>query len=140
MGRLTIGHFAATGRQDCGNTLDATELRDAWVALGRPSDPEAAINVVRHSWGDDSDAKVAWLDQCDEDAFNVSSNPRDGKLDPEACYIAWRDAWQTCAVAWVKSRWAAWNTCSACERVFLESDGDYGPSTPHASVCWSCDH
>lgn len=110
---LTYGDFYATGIQDCQNVIDYSEHKDAWIALGRPSDPEASVNIVRHTWGNDSEAREAWLDQNDD--FE--------KLDPDHCYESWRDGWIATAQRYVARWMREWNaerwsgiTCDHCSK------------------------
>lgn len=49
------------GAWDCSHAYDPSMHRDAWLALGRPSDPEAAINVVRKAWADNFDDEESWI-------------------------------------------------------------------------------
>lgn len=109
MAKLTYGHFALQGVQDCENVMDVSEHRDVWETIGRPTDPEAAINVVRKAWGDEADVREDWIAQ-----LHI---PDLEGLDPVRCYEAWRDAWQDCAAGYVrdlvKREWTA-GRCEVC--------------------------
>lgn len=100
--KLTYGDFTRTGWQDCSNVFDVSEHHEAWLSLGKPRGPSAAKKVVREAWGDDDDAREAWLEQAD-----VGDMIEDG-LDPRAAYAAWRDAWQDCAESTVKAKLKDW--------------------------------
>lgn len=100
--KLNYGDFTRTGWQDCGNVFDTSEHRQAWARLGKPRGATAARRVVREAWGDDADAREAWLGQADVDEII-----EDG-LEPRRAYEAWRDAWQDCATSAVKERIEEW--------------------------------
>jgi hypothetical protein len=100
--KLTYGDFTRTGWQDCGNVFDVDEHHEAWLRLGKPRGEGAAKKVVREVWGDDDDARAAWLEQQD-----VGELVEDG-LEPRQAYVAWRDAWQDCATSAVKHAMKDW--------------------------------
>jgi hypothetical protein len=100
--KLTYGDFTRTGWQDCGNTFDPRDHREAWRRLGKPRGASAARAVVREAWGDDDEAREDWLSQAD-----VGDIVEDG-LDPRLAYKAWRDAWQDCAESAVKRDLEEW--------------------------------
>jgi hypothetical protein len=100
--KLTYGDFTRTGWQDCGNVFDVDTHHEAWVRLGKPHGLAAAARVVREAWGDDDEAREAWLEQADVDEI-----VEDG-LEPRRAYAAWRDAWQDCATSAVKERIREW--------------------------------
>jgi hypothetical protein len=100
--KLTYGDFTRTGWQDCDNVFDVDSHYDAWVSLGKPRNEGTAKKVVQEAWGDDDEARKAWLDQND-----VGEMVEDG-LEPRRAYIAWRDAWQDCATSAVKSYIQDW--------------------------------
>jgi hypothetical protein len=102
MSRLTYDDFYRTGIQDCGNTFDVSDHRDAWRRIGKPHGASAAIDTVKAAWGDDGDAYEAWLEQAD--VVELSEH----KLDPRATYKVWRDAWQSCAASRVKAKLPEW--------------------------------
>jgi len=100
--KLTYGDFIRTGYQDCANTFDVSDYRDAWRKLGKPHGSNAARRIVRAVWGDDDDAYKTWLSQADVDEILG-----DG-LDLRSAYKAWREAWQGCAESAVKARLLEW--------------------------------
>jgi len=100
--KLTYGDFTRTGWQDCGNVFDVDDHYDAWLSLGKPQGADAARKVVREAWGDDDEAREAWLEQAD-----VGEIVEDG-LEPRRAYEAWRDAWQDCAESAVKADIKEW--------------------------------
>lgn len=102
----TLAEFASVGAWDCSHAIDACDMREAWCAIGCPTDPEAALNVVREAWRDAEDGKADWLAQ--QDGF-------DG-LDPEACWRAWSSGWQARAVSYVRGWMPAWAQARQEER------------------------
>jgi len=100
--KLTYDDFTRTGWQDCGNAFEPHDHRDAWERLGKPQGRGAARAVVREAWGDDGEARAAWLSQAE-----VGEIARDG-LDPQRAYETWRNAWQDCAESAVKNRIPKW--------------------------------
>jgi hypothetical protein len=100
--KLTYGDFTRTGWQDCGNTFDPRDHREAWRRLGKPRGASAARQVVREVWGADDDVREDWLKQSD-----VGDIVNDG-LDPRKAYEAWSDAWQDCAESAVKADMKGW--------------------------------
>lgn len=100
--KLTYGDFTKTGWQDCGNTFDPRDHREAWRRLGKPRGANAARQVVREAWGADDDVYKDWLTQQD-----VGDIVGDG-LDLHQAYKAWRDAYQDCAESAVKADLKDW--------------------------------
>lgn len=100
--KLTYGDFTRTGWQDCGNVFDVDSHYEAWVKLGKPRFEGAARKVVHTAWGNDDEAREAWLEQADIDEM-----VEDG-LEPRRAYEAWRDAWQDCATSAVKADIKEW--------------------------------
>lgn len=91
-----IVEFNEDGTARLFDAFDPQEHHEAWIRLGRPRGPAAAMRVVREAWGDDPAARDVWLEQQD-----VGEMVEDG-LDPRRAYAAWRDAWQDCAASAVK--------------------------------------
>lgn len=104
---MTLSDFYANGKWDCGHAWDYGDHFDAWVCIGRPTDREASINVVRAAWQYDDDVCADWIAQQDwEDAPCV---------DPKAAYHAWRDGWQARAARYVEHYMATeWKACEVC--------------------------
>jgi hypothetical protein len=100
--KLTYGDFTRTGWQDCGNTFDPREQREAWRRLGKPRGAGAARTVVLEAWGNDGEVYEDWARQQDVDDIIA-----DG-LDIKRAYRAWRDAWQSCAESAVKDDLPGW--------------------------------
>ena len=100
--KLTYGDFTRTGWQDCGNAFEPRDHYEAWRRLGKPCGEAAAKKVVREAWGDDDEAREAWLEQQD-----VGEMIEDG-LEPRRAYAAWRDAWQDCATSAVRRDMEEW--------------------------------
>lgn len=89
------------GAWDCSHSYEPGEHHDAWIALGRPTDPEAAINVVKRAWHEDSES---WI-EANRDSIAADSR---GMIDPRDAYHAWRDAWQTQAISYTRSYMRGW--------------------------------
>lgn len=97
------GYFS-DGAWDCSHAFDPGAHRDAWRALGCPTDPEGAVNVVKRAWGDDNEACEAWVEA---NGRGVTCDSK-GTVTPHEEYKAWRDAWQARAVAYVRASLADW--------------------------------
>ncbi len=100
--KLNYGDFTKTGWQDCGNVFNVSDHYEAWRRLGKPRGASAARQVVREAWGNDDEAREAWLEQAD-----VGEMVEDG-LDPRTAYASWRDAWQDCATSAVTADLKEW--------------------------------
>lgn len=99
-----VGQFS-DGAWDCSHAWDAHTHREAWIALGRPTDPEAARNVVDRAWGSDVEAREAWIAQNGADVIADSG----GTVDPNAEYDAWRDAWKRKAISYTRAAIEDWS-------------------------------
>lgn len=108
---MSVGDYS-DGAWDCSHAFDVDMHRDAWRALGRPSDPEAAINVVRKAWADNDDDGASWIEANGADIVIVEESK--GTVDPRDEFIAWRDAWQACAIGYVRRLMTQWAPCAVC--------------------------
>lgn len=97
----SLADFESQGDWDCGHAWDADSHRDAWIALGRPTDPETAISVVRLAWQDfeEADGEAFWHEQNDDEIEGVT---------PDDAYKAWSRGWQARAVRSVRECLPRW--------------------------------
>lgn len=98
------GQFS-DGAWDCSHAYDPDMHRDAWRALGRPTDPEAAINVVERAWADNyDDGGQSWIEANGRDVISDSG----GKVDPADEFRAWKAAWQSRAISYTARYMREW--------------------------------
>lgn len=98
------GQFS-DGAWDCSHAYDAWQHYDAWKALGRPTDPEAAINVVRKAWADNyDDDGQSWIEANGPDVIHDSQ----GRVNPADEFQAWKAAWQARAIEYTRHYMIEW--------------------------------
>ena len=92
--------FYGCGEWDCSHAYDPGDVREAWRALGYPTDPEAAINVVDRYIEDPAQWRADWIASQYAEDF-------DG-CDPQACAEAWLAGWRARAIEYTRGYMVRW--------------------------------